>query len=129
MISCTAIIDTIESVKLLGEWEIVEILQKEGLLHYPKPLCEGGRIVRIRRTKYKCLPCGKEFSPKKNSKLESVRLPYWKILAAYRLYLNGTPTDFISQVLNISKPTVMKLEAIFKNLNERFYPEAPVYNP
>lgn len=129
MISCTTITDTIESIKLLEEWEIVETLQNEGLLPYPKPLCEGGRIIRIRRTKYKCIPCGKEFSPKKNSEFESVRLPYWKILAAYKLYLSGIPANFISQILNISKPTMRKLEKIFKDLNERSYPEVPVYTP
>ncbi len=125
---CSKVLEIVEYIKKLSEWDIVEVLQKEGVFHPPEPLCEDGRLIRIRRTKYKCIPCGKEISPRKFSMLKNTRLPYWKIYAAYMLFKNGTSADSMARVLNISRLTSQKILGVFKVLSEKSYLEVPQHN-
>ncbi len=121
---CSTVQRIMEGIKDLGEWGVVEEMQRLGLLMIPENHCKGGRIIKIRRVKYKCSICGYEFSPKQGSPFEGLRIPYWKILAFYKLFISGFNYKMISQILNLSKPTTLRLLRIFKGLNEKTYREA-----
>ena len=124
VLECLTVQRVIDEIKSLNDWEIVEEMQRLGLLRVPENHCKGGKVLRIRRIKYKCNICGSEFSPKVGSPFEGLRTPYWKILAFYKLFVKGFNPKVISQILNISKPTTLRLLKIFKDLHGKPYREA-----
>ncbi len=63
-------------------------LQSRGLLQRFThcPYCKSEHLGRVRRRFYKCYRCRREWSPRKGSLLEGLRLPLGKFLLALKLF-------------------------------------------
>ena len=61
-----------------------DYLRKQGIIRkYDRcPHCESTRIGRVRRSKFKCYDCRKEWGLRRGSILEGVRLPLARVLLA-----------------------------------------------
>ena len=50
------------------------------------PFCGGGGFGRVRRYKFKCYGCKKEWGVRRDSMLEGLRTPFAKFLMAVKLF-------------------------------------------
>lgn len=55
------------------------------------PFCGEGRISRIRRAKYKCYRCNKEWGVRRDSILKGLRVPFTKFLMAIKFLDSHQP--------------------------------------
>ena len=79
----------VELTKYTSDEECAEeYLRQQGILKtFPDcPYCHGTRINRVRRAKYKCYSCNREWGVRRDSILEGLRVPFTKFLMAIKLF-------------------------------------------
>jgi transposase len=78
------------------------------------PYCESNRIGRVRRGKYKCYGCRKEWGPRRGSILEGLRVPLVRVLIAIKLFELDTSVREAAHQLGLSYNTVYDLFDLFR---------------
>jgi len=93
-----------------------EYLQGQGILQRFDycPYCESNRIGRVRRGKYKCYGCRKEWGPRRGSIFEGLRVPLVRVLIAIKLFELDTSVREAAHQLGLSYNTVYDLFDLFR---------------
>jgi len=93
-----------------------EYLRQQGIIRrYDQcPHCESARIGRVRRSKFKCYDCRKEWGPRRGSILEGLRVPLVRVLLAIKLFELDTSVRESAGQLNLSYNTVYSLFNLFR---------------
>ena len=76
-----------ELAQYIGNEEKAEqVLVEKGILkrYEACPFCGEGQIGRVRRTKYKCYRCNKEWGVRRGSILEGLKVPFTKFLMSIK---------------------------------------------
>lgn len=99
-----------------NEEKAEEYLRSQGILRtYDQcPFCQGNRIGRIRRNKYKCYTCRKEWNPRRGSILGRMRIPGTRILIAIKLFELDTSVREAAKQLDLAYNTVYDLFRLFR---------------
>lgn len=100
----------------ISEEKSEEYLQAQGILERfdQCPYCESTRIGRIRRGKYKCYGCRKEWGPRRGSILEGLRVPLVRVLITIKLFELDTSVREAAHQLKLSYNTVYDLFDLFR---------------
>lgn len=108
-----------ELTKLLsGEKESEDYLREKDIIKTFKrcPFCESIRINRIRRNKIKCYECNKEWSIKRDSIFEKIRISFSKFIYIIKLFELEMPALRCAKELKLSRNTVNKIYIIIRKL-------------
>lgn len=94
-----------------------EDLREQGILKtFPNcPYCQGTRINRIRRAKYKCYTCNREWGVRRGTILEGLRVPFTKFLMAIKLFEIDTSVREAAKQLGLAYNTVYNLHSLIRN--------------
>jgi transposase len=76
------------------------------------PFCGEDRIDRVRRTKYKCYRCNKEWGVRRGSALERLKVPFTKFLMAIKLFELDTSVRESAKQLDLAYNIVYRLYQI-----------------
>ena len=100
----------------ISEEKSEEYLQAQGILERFDhcPYCESARIGRVRRAKYKCYGCRKEWGPRRGSILEGLRVPLHRVLISLKLFELDTSVREAAHQLGLSYNTVYDLFDLFR---------------
>jgi transposase len=100
----------------ISEDKSEEYLRTQGILKQFKqcPNCESTRIGRVRRGKFKCYDCRKEWGPRRGSILEGLRVPLVRVLIAIKLFELDTSVREAAHQLDLSYNTVYDLFNLFR---------------
>jgi transposase len=100
----------------ISEEKSEEYLQAQGILERfdQCPYCASTRIGRVRRGKYKCYGCRKEWGPRRGSILEGLRVPLVRVLIAIKLFELDTSVREAAHQLSLSYNTVYDLFDLFR---------------
>jgi transposase len=100
----------------ISEEKSEEYLQIQGILQRFDncPYCGNIRIGRVRRGKYKCYGCRKEWGPRRGSILEGLRVPLVRVLIAIKLFELDTSVRESAHQLGLSYNTVYDLFDLFR---------------
>src|SRR4030042_5608147 len=100
----------------ISEEKSEEYLQTQGILQRfdQCPHCASTRIGRVRRGKYKCYGCRKEWGPRRGSILEGLRVPLVRVLIAIKLFGLDTSVREAAHQLSLSYNTVYDLFDLFR---------------
>jgi transposase len=79
------------------------------------PYCQGTRINRVRRAKYKCYTCNREWGVRRGSILEGLRVPFTKFLMAIKLFEIDTSVREAAKQLGLAYNTVYNLHSLIRN--------------
>lgn len=79
------------------------------------PICGENRIGRVRRTKYKCYRCNKEWGVRRGSILEGLKVPFTKFLMAIKLFELDTSVRESAKQLSLAYNTVYRLFQIIRH--------------
>lgn len=98
------------------EKETVVYLQRRGILKEFEhcPYCGGGRVGGVRRNKVKCYGCRREWSVKRGSVLENIKIPLGKVLLAVKLFEMELPALRASRQLGVAYKTMLKLYDVLR---------------
>ena len=93
-----------------------EYLRTQGLIRrYDRcPYCESTRIGRVRRSKFKCYQCRREWGPRRGSILQGLRVPLARVLLAVKLFELDTSVRESASQLDLSYNTVYALFNLFR---------------
>ena len=93
-----------------------EFLRAQGILikFDQCPYCESTRIGRVRRSKFKCYECRREWGPRRGSILEGLRVPLTRVLIAIKLFELDTSVRESARQLDLSYNTVYDLFNLFR---------------
>lgn len=96
----------------------ITFLQSKGILKEYRecPYCRGNNIWRIRRYKYKCRNCRKEWGIRKDSILENFKIPLRKVILSIKLFELEISALKASKQLKISYNTILKLYDFYRHL-------------
>lgn len=99
-----------------NEEKAEEALQELGILkrYTSCPFCGENRIGRVRRTKYKCYNCTKEWGVRRGSILEGLKVPFTKFLIAIKLFELDTSVRESAKQLGLAYNTVYRLYQILR---------------
>lgn len=99
-----------------NEEKAEEALQELGILkrYTSCPFCGENRIGRVRRTKYKCYNCTKEWGVRRGSILEGLKVPFTKFLMAIKLFELDTSVRESAKQLGLAYNTVYRLYQILR---------------
>jgi transposase len=78
--------------------ELISIVGSEEIL----PFCGGKSIGRVRRKFFKCYNCRREWSVRKDSILEDLKVPFSKFLLAVKLFVLEVPVNRAYKELGIA---------------------------
>jgi len=94
-----------------NEEKAEEFLRAQGILRtYDHcPFCESTRIGRIRRSKFRCYECRKDWGPRRGSILEGLRVPFTRVLMAIKLFELDTSVREAAKQLGLAYNTVYDL--------------------
>jgi len=111
----------VELSKLItDELKAEEFLRQKGILktfmHYP--YCRNKHIGKVRRNFLKCFRCKREWSVRKGSILENLKIPFSKFILALKLFELEVPVLRAGKELNLAYNTTHKL---FMLIRERIY--------
>ena len=100
----------------ISEEKSEEYLNAQGILQRFDhcPYCGNTRIGRVRRGKYKCYGCRKEWGPRRGSILEGLRVPLVRVLIAIKLFELDTSVREAAHQLGLSYNTVYDLFDLFR---------------
>jgi transposase len=107
-----------ELAKYIGDEEKAEeaLLELGVLKRYTKcPICGENRIGRVRRTKYKCYCCNKEWGVRRGSVLAGLKIPFTKFLMAIKLFELDTSVRESAKQLGLAYNTVYRLYHILRH--------------
>jgi transposase len=87
------------------------------------PLCGHQKIGRIRRSFFKCYGCRKEWSIRKDSILEGLKISFTKFILAVKLFILEVPVNKAYKELELAYNTTHKMDkrirqCIFKFVSE-----------
>jgi len=98
-----------------------EFLREKGILKTfdSCPFCHAKNIGRIRRSFYKCYKCKKEWSVRKDSILEDLKIPFSKFILAVKLFILEAAAHKAHKELDLACNTTHKIytklrQCIFK---------------
>ena len=93
-----------------------EYLRQQGILKtFPDcPYCHGTRINRVRRAKYKCYSCNREWGVRRDSILEGLKVPFTKFLMAIKLFEIDTSVREAAKQLGLAYNTVYNIHALIR---------------
>ncbi len=91
-------------------------LREQGILKsfHECPYCHGVRINRVRRAKYKCYTCNREWGVRRDSILEGLRVPFTKFLVAIKLFEIDTSVREASKHLGLAYNTVYNIHSLIR---------------
>ena len=98
-----------ELAQYIGEEEKAEqALLESGILkrYITCPFCGEDRIGRVRRFKYKCYRCNKEWGVRRGSILEGLKIPFTKFLMTIKLFELDTSVRESAKRLGLAYNTV-----------------------
>lgn len=100
----------------ISEDKSEDYLRQQGILNQfdSCPYCESARIGRVRRGKFKCYECRKEWGPRRGSILEGLRVPLVRVLIAIKLFELDTSVREAARQLDLSYNTVYDLFDLFR---------------
>lgn len=100
----------------VDEEKAEEYLRDQGILRtYDHcPFCQGTRIGRIRRSKFRCYGCRKDWGPRRGSILKGTRVPFTRILVAIKLFELDTSVREAAKQLGLAYNTVYDLFNLFR---------------
>lgn len=100
----------------ISEDKSEEYLRRQGILKQFDccPYCESKRIGRIRRYKFKCYNCRKEWGSRRGSVLEGLRVPLIRVLISIKLFELDTSVREAARQLDLSYNTVYDLFDLFR---------------
>jgi transposase-like protein len=101
--------DLMELSRYAGdEGKAEELLRRIGILRtfVSCPFCGGTRFSRVRRGRFKCYGCRREWSIRRDSMLEGLRTPFAKFLMAVKLFELDTSANAAKKQLGVSYNTV-----------------------
>ena len=101
--------DLMELSRYMGDEDKAEgLLRRMGILRTFDvcPFCGGTRFGRVRRGRFKCYGCRREWSIRRDSMLEGLRTPFAKFLMAVKLFELGTSANAAKKQLGVSYNTV-----------------------
>ena len=107
-----------ELAQYIGDEEKAEhVLIELGILkrYTVCPICGKDRIGRVRRTKYKCYHCNKEWGVRRGSILEGLKIPFTKYLMAIKLFELDTSVRESAKQLGLAYNTVYRLYQILRH--------------
>jgi hypothetical protein len=73
------------------------------------PFCNAKNIGKIRRNFYKCYKCKKEWSVRKDSILEDLKIPFSKFILAVKLFILEVPVNKAHKELDLAYNTTFKI--------------------
>lgn len=79
------------------------------------PLCGSGHLGRIRRERYKCYACKREWNTRKGSYLESKHLALSKFIGIMKMFCDEVSASKCSYELEVYRNTVNELYHEFRN--------------
>ena len=102
------------------EQEAEKFLREKGILKEfgGCPYCGSERFWRVRRNFYKCSQCKREWSIRKGSVLEGLKIPLHKFVLALKLFELEVPALRASKELGLAYNTVHKL---FQLIRKKIY--------
>jgi transposase len=112
-----------ELISIAGsEEKSEEFLRAKGILKTFKfcPFCGGKSIGRVRRKFFKCYNCRREWSVRKDSILEDLKVPFSKFLLAVKLFVLEVPVNRAYRELGIAYNTTHKIYSKIRELIYRF---------
>jgi transposase len=112
-----------ELISIAGsEEKSEEFLRAKGILKTFKfcPFCGGKSIGRVRRKFFKCYGCRREWSVRKDSILEDLKVPFSKFLLAVKLFVLEVPVNRAYRELGIAYNTTHKIYSKIRELIYRF---------
>jgi transposase len=103
-----------------SEQKAEQFLRQKGILKTFSscPFCGDKSIGKIRRNFLKCYGCKKEWSPRKDSILEDIKVPFSKFVLAIKLFILEVPVNKAYKELGIAYNTAHK---IYKRIRECIY--------
>jgi transposase len=115
-----------------SEEKAEEFLREKGILKTfdSCPFCHAKNIGKIRRNFYKCYKCKKEWSVRKDSILEYLKIPFSKFILAVKLFILEAPAHKAHKELDLA--TILRtrftqnLDSVYINLSQKmtsFYQE------
>jgi transposase len=108
----------IELAQYISDEEKAEqVLREIGVLkrYTTCPLCGENHIGRVRRFKFKCYRCNKEWGVRRGSVLEGLKIPFTKFLMAIKLFELDTSVRESSKQLGLAYNTVYHLYQILRH--------------
>jgi len=112
-----------ELISIAGsEEKSEEFLRSKGILKTFKfcPFCGGKSIGRVRRKFFKCYNYRREWSVRKDSILEDLKVPFSKFLLAVKLFVLEVPVNRAYRELGIAYNTTHKIYRKIRELIYRF---------
>ena len=99
-----------------SEEQAAEFLRAHGVLKAftTCPYCASTHIGLVRRSKYKCYTCQKEWSQRQGSLLERSRVPFSKVVWALKLFELEVPVLRAAPQLGLSYNTTHRLFMLFR---------------
>jgi hypothetical protein len=94
------------------------------------PFCHAKNVGKIRRNFYKCYKCKKEWSVRKDSILEDLKVPFSKFILAVKLFI--LKFQLINHIKSLIWLTILRtrstqsLDSVYTNLSQKmtsFYKE------
>jgi transposase len=101
-----------ELVKIASsEEKAEEFLRSRGILKTFEncPFCKSESIGKVRRNFYKCYGCRREWSIRRGSILEGIKIPLSKFILAIKLFILEVPVNKAYKELGISYNTAHKI--------------------
>jgi transposase len=94
-----------------SEEKAEEFLREKGILKTfdSCPFCHAKNIGKIRRNFYKCYKCKKEWSVRKNSILEDLKIPFSKFILAVKLFILEVSAHKAHKELDLAYNTTFKI--------------------
>ena len=108
----------IELAQYIGDEEKAEqVLRKIGILkrYITCPFCGEHHIGRVRRLKFKCYRCNKEWGVRRGSILRGLKTPFTKFLMAIKLFELDTSVRESAKQLGLAYNTVYHLYKILRH--------------
>jgi transposase len=94
-----------------SEEKAEEFLREKGILKTfdSCPFCHAKKIGKIRRNFYKCYKCKKEWSVRKDSILEDLKIPFSKFILAIKLFILEVSVNKAHKELDLAYNTTHKI--------------------
>ena len=104
------------SQQLVSEEEAAEFLREKKILKTFEscPYCQSSHFYPVRRGKYKCANCKREWSQRKDSILENRRIPFSKFVWALKLFELEVPVLRATKELGLAYNTTHGLFTLFR---------------
>jgi transposase len=106
-----------ELAQYIGDEEKAEqaLLELGILKRYANcPICGDNHIGRVRRSKFKCYHCNKEWGVRRGSILEGMKIPFTKFLMSIKLFELDTSVRESAKQLDLAYNTVYHLYQILR---------------